>query len=197
MPPDRFAIELVAPTRQFVYRPLAVGEPFWLGKAHHLDLARLVRYRGATHRHDALASVRPQHQQVASASDAVLDYEFLVIAIGAPAVPSIPGALTFDGGSGVEQFRAVIQDLAAGSARDVVFAVPPDGGWPLPLYELALLTASFLFERRIGGAKLTIVTPEPAPLALFGTRARQVVEQLLGDNGIAWRARTTAAWGAS
>jgi len=94
----------------------------------------------------------------------------------------------------VEQFRAVIQDLAAGSARDVVFAVPPDGGWPLPLYELALLTASFLFERRIGGAKLTIVTPEPAPLALFGTQASQVVEQLLGDNGIAWRARTTAAW---
>ena len=60
----------------------------------------------------------------------------------------------------------------------IAFAVGPATSWPLPLYELALLTAG---ELRARGARceITLVTPEAAPLELFGARASAVVAELL------------------
>jgi sulfide:quinone oxidoreductase len=57
----------------------------------------------------------------------------------------------------------------------------------LPLYELALLTAAWLFDRRVAGARLTLVTPERAPLAAFGDRASDTVAELLDRYGVALR----------
>ena len=55
--------------------------------------------------------------------------------------------------------------------------------WPLPLYELALLAATDL-RARGAKARLTLVTPEATPLALFGAEASSLVAQLLDDHGI-------------
>lgn len=50
--------------------------------------------------------------------------------------------------------------------------------WPLPLYELALMTAGRAYDM---GIKLetTIVTPEDSPLAIFGSSASNAVAELL------------------
>src|SRR6266540_2463085 len=50
-------------------------------------------------------------------------------------------------------------ELEAGAVRQLVFALPGGVGWPLPLYELALLTATFLAQRAIERVELTLVTP--------------------------------------
>src|SRR6266540_3675985 len=71
----------------------------------------------------------------------------------------------------------------------VVLAIPSGVVWPLPLYELALLTATEL-EREGLDATLVIVTSEPAPLALFGRAASERVHDLLRERGIAVRAST-------
>jgi sulfide:quinone oxidoreductase len=55
--------------------------------------------------------------------------------------------------------------------------------WPLPLYELALLSARE-FEERGVDVSVCIVTSEPSPLALFGTRASVAVQSLLDERGI-------------
>ena len=44
---ERVAIELVAPTSEWSYRPLAVAEPFGLGEATTYDLVRIARDHGA------------------------------------------------------------------------------------------------------------------------------------------------------
>ena len=44
---ERVAIELVAPTPEWSYRPLAVAEPFGLGEATIYDLVRIARDHGA------------------------------------------------------------------------------------------------------------------------------------------------------
>ena len=56
--------------------------------------------------------------------------------------------------------------VAHGEASRVVFAVPSGVVWPLPLYELALLTATELEKR--SRRSPDDVTSEPAPLAIFG-----------------------------
>ncbi len=50
--------------------------------------------------------------------------------------------------------------------------------WPLPLYELALMTAGRAYDMNIELA-VTIVTPEDSPLAIFGQNASSAVAELL------------------
>src|SRR5204863_1556882 len=52
------------------------------------------------------------------------------------------------------------------------------------IYELALLTAASLSSRGISGVRLSVVTPEPEPLAIFGQRASEAVAELLEGAGI-------------
>jgi sulfide:quinone oxidoreductase len=62
--------------------------------------------------------------------------------------------------------------------------VPTLLGWSLPIYELALLTAASLPSRGVSGVRLTVVTPEPEPLAVFGQKASEAVAELLEGAGI-------------
>ena len=62
--------------------------------------------------------------------------------------------------------------------------------WTLPLYELALMTASYLAERGAAGVELTVITPEREPLGIFGPGASQMLRELLADRGIRLRTDT-------
>jgi sulfide:quinone oxidoreductase len=61
--------------------------------------------------------------------------------------------------------------------------VVPERAWPLPVYELALLTAARAYDMNVDLA-VTIATPEDAPLAIFGREASEGVRQLLEARGI-------------
>ncbi len=81
-------------------------------------------------------------------------------------------------------FREVLDALEKGRASHVLFAAPPHVAWSLPLYELALLTTTWLVDHDIVGARLTLATPDPEPLSAFGATASQTVRDLLSDRGI-------------
>jgi sulfide:quinone oxidoreductase len=67
--------------------------------------------------------------------------------------------------------------------------MPAGVSWPLPLYELALLTAVHLADSG-ADVRLELVTPEPRPLQLFGDAAGRAVAELLGQHGIGLRTDT-------
>ena len=77
----------------------------------------------------------------------------------------------------------VVDDLAAAGARRVVFAAPSGVSWTLPLYELALLTAAELARRDLP-VETTLVTPEPAPLQVFGAAVAVRITELLARHGV-------------
>jgi sulfide:quinone oxidoreductase len=62
--------------------------------------------------------------------------------------------------------------------------MPPGPSWVLPLYELALLAATVLEKAGDDKTRLTVVTPEDAPLEIFGGRAVQQTAALLSDRRI-------------
>ncbi len=78
----------------------------------------------------------------------------------------------------------MLSDLDRGVIRRVVFALPGGATWPLPLYELALLTADHVARESVPEVEITIVTPEEAPLRLLGREASQAVGGLLEERGI-------------
>ena len=181
---ERVAIELVAPTSEWSYRPLAVAEPFGLGEATTYDLVRIARDHGAAIHLSGIESVRPEAHVLRTWDGRTLDYELLLIAIGAELTSSLAGSVTVNGPGYTGRFRALLGALEEGHIRRVAFAVPAGASWPLPLYELALMTAARVAELGLRGVELSIVTPEERPLALFGTAASEAVRALLMDRGM-------------
>jgi sulfide:quinone oxidoreductase len=94
---DRVAITLVAPESGFVYRPLAVAEPFRVGEVERFPLRPLVEAAGAELERGRVVAVDPDRRVVVTAEKEELPYEVLLLALGAVPVEAVPGALAFRG----------------------------------------------------------------------------------------------------
>jgi sulfide:quinone oxidoreductase len=181
---ERVSLTLVSPEERFVYRPLSVGEPFALGDARSVPLADIARDCGAELRIDALAAVEPEKHTARLASGEELPYDVLLVSIGARRVPEFEHATTFRGQEDSESVHGLIQDVEGGFAKRIVFVVPPGVAWPLPIYELALMTAERAYAMSLDDVELTVVTPEESPLAVFGPSASAEVARTLEEAGI-------------
>jgi sulfide:quinone oxidoreductase len=182
---DRVELTLVSPTADFVYRPLAVAEPFALGAARKTPLADAARTAGATFVQAPLSGVDVAGQTVTLGEGETLPYDALVLATGAAAEPAFGDVQVFnwDDTSGAEAVGGLLRDLEEGYSQRLAIVVPPGPGWPLPAYELALLIASD--ARGMGmEPEITLVTPEQAPLAIFGARAVELVTEELEQAGV-------------
>jgi sulfide:quinone oxidoreductase len=89
--------------------------------------------------------------------------------------------MTFRGPADSGRVGDLVARLAAGGDAHLVLAAPGTVTWPLPLYELALLTSGQL---RGAGVCLTLVTPESRALELFGPTASGAVARLLAERAI-------------
>ena len=184
-------VELVAPETDFVYRPLAVAEPFRVGEARRFPVHRLAEAAGAGITRASVRSVDGDRRLLVASDGSVLRYDALLLTLGARPVPGIPGALTFRGPGDEEAFSELLHDARSGQVERLVFALPTGASWPLPLYELALLTAVHLADAGASNVELTLVTPEERPLQLFGAAGSEAVAELLELHGIGLLADTT------
>jgi sulfide:quinone oxidoreductase len=189
---DRVAVELLAPEPHFWYRPLAVAEPFALGAVRHFELSELAAEAGAMHSLGALVAVDAAGHVALTATGGELTYDALLVACGAVPVAAIDGALTFRGPADTDELSRLLDALAAGEVRRVVFAVPRGAVWSLPMYELALMTAAWAGTRGLRDVEVALVTPENEPLELFGRPAIEAVRALLDARGIDLRTATRA-----
>lgn len=174
-------IELVSPDRDFFYRPLAVGEPFGLGEVLRFDIPTLARGCSATHRFGTITSVDADAHEVRTSRNATIAYDVLLIAIGARPREAVPGALTFRGQADVPLIAGMLSDIDRGQVERVAFALPGGVTWPLPLYELALLTAEHAGKPDL---EITVVSPEESPLQVLGREASETVAGQLYEHGI-------------
>jgi sulfide:quinone oxidoreductase len=188
---ERVAITLIAPDADFTYRPLAVAEPFRVGDVRRFPLGSLVEAAGAEFFRGRVSSVDPDRYLVGTDDGDELSYDVLLLALGARPRAALPGALTFRGPEDVAAVAALLERAVAGELRSLAFALPAGVTWPLPLYELALLTRNYLIERGSMEIALTLVTAEESPLAIFGTRATEEMGELLETRGIALRTQST------
>jgi sulfide:quinone oxidoreductase len=188
---DLVRVELLSPEPLFWYRPLSVAEPFGLGSAKAFPLPELAAAAGATCTPGSLAAVDVERKHVTTASGDALSYDVLLLACGAVPRPAVAGALTFRGPADTTALSRLLDDTASRGAGRVAFVVPWGAVWSLPIYELALMSATYFADRGAGDVELTLVTPEEEPLQVFGRAASDTVRRLLDGRGIA--IRTTAS----
>jgi sulfide:quinone oxidoreductase len=176
--PEQTEITVIAPNPEFVYRPMTVREPFAYPEANRYALAPIVREAGAELIVDELAWVDPEKRTAHTAADAAIEYDALVLALGARARPRYEHAITVDDRKLDETMHGLIQDVEEGYVKSLAFVSPGRMAWPFPLYELALMTAGRAYDMDIELTS-TIITPEDAPLAIFGATASSAVAELL------------------
>jgi sulfide:quinone oxidoreductase len=181
---ERADVEVVAPESAFSYRPFAIAETFGIGPSYRLELDRITSQVGAYRRRGSVTSIDAAGRLATLASGEQLPYDLLVVAWGASCEEAVPGALTFRGEQDEEDFRELLRELDEGSVSEVAFVVPPGASWPLPLYELALMTATRLKQRNRMGRRLALVTPEASPLVQFEALVSEAVAELLEAAGI-------------
>ena len=185
---------LISADREFLYRPVTVAEAFDRGEARVYELAEIVGHQGGgTTIWASLAEVDPDAKIAVTGSGERIPFDALVVATGAVAIEPFPGALTFRGRVDVPALRDLLAELVDGRARSVALALPSERMWPLPLYELALMTASHLREHGASAVKVWLVTPEEEPLELFGPAAATAISPMLEARGILLRTSSRPA----
>jgi sulfide:quinone oxidoreductase len=175
-------ITLLAPQPRFAQRPASVATPFGFGAPPQLTLDVLARRAPFDMRIGKLVDVEPGDHAAITDWGEPIPYDFLIVAVGALALPALEGAITFTG----HPDAAAVEEAVAEHDR-LAFVQPFAQGWSLPVYELALMAAA-----QRPDARITVVTAEPAPLAAFGDAAGEAVSALLSERGIELRAGACA-----
>jgi sulfide:quinone oxidoreductase len=192
---DRAELTLVAPDPDFVYKPLLVEEPFDLGPAEQHALAPLTEELGARFVQKAAMSVDPTEHTVELDDGSKLEYDFLVVCAGGRFHSALERATTFPSGGEPLRINELLRSGEGGGR--IAFVVPSGVTWALPIYEIALMAQRRALELGLENVVLVIVTPEQAPLTVFGPAASAAVAQLLAARGIEVEAGAHAREGES
>ena len=180
---ERISLKLVAPNSEFVYRPMTVREPFSYGHAQRSSLREIASDVGAELLEDSVARVDPPARMAHTKSGADLHYDELMLCLGAQIRARYEHAITLSDKGLDEVLHGLIQDVEQGYVKRLAFLIPGRVAWPLPIYELALMTATRAYDMNIELA-ITILTPEKAPLSVFGQGASRGVAELLTEHRI-------------
>lgn len=176
--PDRTEVSVLAPNTEFIYRPMVVREPFAYHSARRYPLAPIVHDAGAKLITGELGWVDPAARTIHTKAEDSIEYDALMLALGASISKRYPHALTIDDRDLDKTMHGLIQDIEGGYVHKLAFVAPARMAWPLPLYELAMMTAGRAYDMGIE-LETTIVTPEDSPLAIFGSSASNTVAELL------------------
>jgi sulfide:quinone oxidoreductase len=183
---ERVELTLADASPQFTYRPMKVAEAFARGSATHHSMAAIARDADARLVADTVVAVDDEQRVAHTEGGRELPFDALVLATGARAEPAYEHVLTWDDRSGAEQLGGLLRDIEQGYVKRLAFLVPPGPSWPLPMYELALMTARMAADAQTE-PQITLVSPEVAPLRLFGPVATSAVTAELEAAGVGFR----------
>ena len=144
---------------------------------------------------DRLAEVDVGSRRVRCVSGKDLDYDHLVLAVGARARRAWSHGITLGTDCAEEELHGLLEEIERGYVAQVAFVVPGGTVWPLPLYELALMTARQAWSMGMDRVRFALVTPEERPLGIFGRAPSEGVAELLDASGIEFIGSTYASVG--
>lgn len=183
---SRARVTVVAPNEVFGNHALDVLLPFATPRARGQNLAALAAAAGAEVRHARVTSIDVDEHHVITDVGETVSYDALLLAIGAVQRAPMPHALCFGSDGSLERMHGLVQDVEAGYVRRIAFVMPRGATWPVTLYELALMTAERAFDQ-CQACELTLLTGEPAPLAIFGAASAGALRDRLVNAGITLR----------
>ncbi|MFT4049507.1 MAG: FAD-dependent oxidoreductase [Solirubrobacterales bacterium] len=172
-------ISLISPQTEFVYRPNSVMEPFGVVETASYSVGEIIRHPrvqqwlGTIERVDAAAG------KAYSPEGDEFSFDALVLATGATPTAYLPApAITVATPGSMDELKSVVAEIDSGVLRNVLFTMPAGPSYPLPLYELAVMTADRADQKSVQQVAVGVTTPELAPLEYFGAEHSAEVSAL-------------------
>jgi sulfide:quinone oxidoreductase len=184
---DRVETTILAPDLKFVNRSMSAQQPFKVQRARGLRLEDTAAELGARwHRGTLDRVLHAQHRAVTRNGDE-LAYDTIVLALGAHPKSEWDSqdVLTYHGGRDGPNYRMLLHHLRQGRVEKLAFVRPAGASWPLPMYDLALMTAAECAAHNIPEVELSLITPEEEPLGVFGSRASAAIRAILAESRVA------------
>jgi sulfide:quinone oxidoreductase len=184
---DRVETTILAPDLKFVNRSMSAQQPFKVQRARGLRLEDTAAELGARwHRGTLDRVLHAQHRAVTRDGDE-LAYDTIVLALGAHPKSEWDSqdVLTYHGGRDGPNYRMLLHHLRQGRVEKLAFVRPAGASWPLPMYDLALMTAAECAAHNIPEVELSLITPEEEPLGVFGSRASAAIRAILAESRVA------------
>jgi sulfide:quinone oxidoreductase len=184
---DRVDVTIVAPELRFINRSMSVDQPFKTQRMRGVRLSDTATELGARWHRGALDGVEHDKRRAVTKDGDKLPYDLLVLAVGARPDHDwqSQGVLAYRDGRDGASYRLLLHHLREGRIDRLAFVKPAGPAWPLPLYDLALLTAADCAAHGRSEVELGLITPEQEPLGIFGSPASAAIRGLLQENRIA------------
>jgi sulfide:quinone oxidoreductase len=191
---DRVDLTLVSERDHFVFKPNTIYIPFGADpEEFKISLDKPTRAKRIEFVHGRGKDIDPARRTV-RADGRTLSYDYLIVATGADMRPAeIPGllehALTVWTPEEMLDLRAALARLAEdgrrGTRRRLLFLVPPNNRCSGPLYEMALMTDTWLRRQQARQPiDITWTTYEEGFIQAFGPRLNTVVTEEFEERGI-------------
>jgi sulfide:quinone oxidoreductase len=171
---DRVEITMLSPARKLRLAARVPERTLWAEDAPAYDVRRLERLGHVSVVRDAARFVDVDGHRVVGTSGASYEWDLLLVASGATVKPMIPSALVL-GSAPAATMRSLVAEAQRGMVESIALVVAPGAAWTLPVYELALQLGPAVGRE----GSVEILTPEPAPVALFGAAASRTVAERL------------------
>jgi len=190
---DRVEITIVAPELKFLNRAMSVDQPFKPRRGHGIRLEELFAEFDARWVRADLDRIVHGHREAITRDGTSLSYDSLVVALGAHPEQWLSRPSSHRGGSHVLTYTGardnpgvaqLLEGVKDGAVNRLAFVKPPGPSWPLPLYDLALMTAAESATPASSQVELSLVTPEEEPLGIFGNVASAEIRRLLKESGV-------------
>ena len=181
---ERVEITLLAATVNLTYRPLSSGAPFVRELARTIDVHRLAAERGMRVVLDELVNVQDDECRVLTHDGELIDFDALVIAVGAHERGSALPLITWGQEPDQGQLGTLLDELAAGTVKSVAVTIPAADG-------LAARRLRGGADRRLDSVTLgahtvsvTVITAEERPASDLGPQATDWVSKILAEAGV-------------
>ncbi|MCC6540485.1 MAG: FAD-dependent oxidoreductase, partial [Bryobacterales bacterium] len=191
---DKVDITLISASNYFRFTPNTIYVPFGDDPEKlQIDLAEPARRKRIDFIHATVERIDPI-RHIVHVPHTEVAFDYLVVATGAAVrAAEIPGLaehsvtiwtpedmLTLRG-----RYADVVENARAGRRSRILFLVPPNNRCAGPLYEMALMTDTWLREQGVrDGVEITWTTYEDQYIQSFGPRLNAVVHEEFETRGI-------------
>ena len=174
-------LRLIAPEREFRYRPMSPGSQSRPAAEQGIAIADLVADAGGSWVQDRAAAVDQAERRVLTRDGDTVEFDFLLLAAGARGRRALSQGHLWQRGADPGFLDEILAGITAREVQSVAVVVPRGARWPLPAYELALVLA---WTAAGTSAQVTLITAEEKPLAALGPSATEAVVRELDDAGV-------------